>query len=363
MRYILAGYSLKSAIARKDQHMRQPRKSLPHIDKNPLSVVVKRGDAPESEHLVDIAVVDADGHLVLSYGDAERQVFPRSAMKPLQAIAVVELIRDHPEKGAFSDAEISLITASHNGEDMHVNGVDALLTRFGLDAAQLSCGAHWSLNHAVCLEQARAMEKPTKAHNNCSGKHAGMMILGHLMGVDLGGYQNLDHPVQQRIVGVMEQMTGIDLLQYPHGIDGCGAPALSGPLGNWARGFAVFADRSKLPESRAHAIESIRNGVAAAPLMVAGTGRCCSAVADVYGPLMTVKTGAEGVFAAAFHDLGLGLALKTRDGHTRGAEVALGAVLHMLGYEYDGRLDTHFKPVLKNWTGDVVGEITLPTLS
>jgi L-asparaginase II len=341
--------------------MRQPRQSLPHIDKNPLSVVVKRGDAPESEHLVDIAVVDADGHVVLAYGDAERQIFPRSAMKPLQAIAVVEAIQNHPEKGGLSDTELSLITASHNGEEMHVNGVHALLTRFGLDTGQLSCGAHWSLNHAIGLEQARAMEKPTRAHNNCSGKHAGMLILGHLMGVDLAGYQDLNHPVQQRIIGIMEQMTGMDILQYPHGIDGCGAPALSGPLGNWARGFAVFADRSALSESRAHAIETIRDGVAAAPLMVAGTGRCCSAVADVFGPLITVKIGAEGVYAAAFHDLGLGLVLKVRDGHNRGAEVALGAVLHMLGYEHDNRLDPHFKPVIKSWTGDVVGDITSST--
>ncbi|MEG9862900.1 MAG: asparaginase [Parvularculales bacterium] len=340
---------------------RHPRQPLPHIEKNPFTVVVERGGAPESEHLVDLAVVDCDGHVVLAYGDIERTIFPRSAMKPLQAIAVVELLQNLPEKGLFSDAELSLITASHNGEEIHVDGVHALLSRFGLDAEQLACGAHWSLDKATGLAQARAMERPSKAHNNCSGKHAGMLILGHLMDVDLKGYHQIEHPVQQRILGVMEQMSGVDFLQYPSGVDGCGAPALSGPLGNWARGFAVFANRSMLPDGRARAIEAIRDGVAAAPLMIAGTGRCCSAVADVYGSLMTVKTGAEGVYAAAFHDLGLGLLLKVRDGHNRGAEFALGAVLHKLGYNDDKRLKSFFKPVLKNWSGDVVGKITLPT--
>ncbi len=344
----------------KDIVQRRPRRPLPHIDPLPMSIIVERGGAAESEHLVDLAVVDADGQVILGFGEIERPVFPRSAMKPLQSIALAELLRTDPNLGALSPAEHALITASHNGEDIHTDAVHALLARFGIDPQYLTCGAHWSLDQATSLTQARTMDAPSNAHNNCSGKHAGMLVLAHLMGAPLAGYHDITHPVQQRILGVMEHMTGINLMDYPHGVDGCGAPAVSGPLGNWARGFAVFADRSMLSGTRADAIIAIRDGVAAAPLMIAGTGRCCSAVAAAYGADMTVKTGAEGVFAAAFHDLGLGLLLKTRDGNKRGAEAALGAVIHILGYDEKPALARFFTPVLKNWAGDDVGKLTIP---
>lgn len=343
--------------------MRQPRLNLPHIDPSALRIVIERGGAMESEHLVDLAVVDADGHVIMGYGDIERPVFPRSAMKPLQSIALVELLQESPGLGHLTPAEHALITASHNAEDIHVDAVLTLLDRFGIDPSHLTCGAHWSLDQATSLAQARAMDAPGKAHNNCSGKHAGMLVLAHLMGVSLDGYHAISHPVQQRILGVMEHMTGIDLMQFPHGIDGCGAPAVSGPLGNWARGFAVFADHSTIPDKRAQAISALRDGIAEAPLMIAGTGRCCSAVAASYGALITAKVGAEGVYAAAFHDRGLGLMLKTRDGNKRGAEAALGAVIHALGYDHDQGLDQFFTPTLKNWAGDAVGRITIPALS
>ena len=347
----------------KDFPMRKPRLPLPHMDPAPLSVIVERGQAKESEHLVDLAVVDSDGNVVLGFGDIEREIFPRSAMKPLQSIALAELLCQHPEKGSLTPSEYALITASHNGEDIHVEGVHALLERFGIDPDHLICGAHWSLDQATSLQQARSLAQPTKAHNNCSGKHAGMLVLAQLMGVSLEGYHKVTHPVQQRILGVMEQMTGLDLMDYPYGIDGCGAPAVSGPLGNWARGFAIFADRSMVPDHRADAISAIRQGVAAAPLMIAGHGRCCSGVAASYGDVMTVKTGAEGVFAAAFHDLGLGLTLKTRDGNKRGAEAALGAVIHILGYDAQPELEPFFAPILKNWAGEPVGKVTVPQIA
>ena len=339
--------------------MVQPRLPLPHHQATPLRVQVRRNQAVESIHDVDIALVDGDGRVILNCGDVERVVFPRSAMKPLQAIALLEHVASTDQAAMLSPSDVALVCASHNAESCHVDGVLALLQRLGLDSAVLSCGAHWSLHQEVSIDQARRMEHPTKAHNNCSGKHAGMVTLAHLMGAELEGYAALTHPVQQRILGVLEAMTGLDLMQYPHGIDGCGAPALSGPLGHWARGFALFADPSSLPESRQQAIARIRQGIAAAPQMIAGTGRACSAVAAVYGERITVKTGAEGVFAAAFNDLGLGMMLKARDGHKRASEFALGAVIQALGYDGDDRLTPFFQPILKNWAGDRTGDIIL----
>ena len=333
-----------------------PKLSFPHHQKAPYHVQIRRNNAVESVHDVDIAIVDGDGHVILSCGDPERVVFPRSAMKPLQAIALVEqMIADQGE--VLTPQQMALICASHNAEDLHVDAVNAMLADMGLDHSHLSCGAHWSLNQDVSIDQARRMDHPTKAHNNCSGKHAGMVKLAQLINAPIKDYAALNHPAQQRILGVLEAMTGTDLMQYPHGIDGCGAPAVSGPLGHWARGFALFADPSSLPEKRQQAIALIRQGIAQAPLMIAGTGRACSAVAETYGERITVKTGAEGVFAAAFNDLGLGMMLKARDGNKRAAEFALGAVIHALGYDSHERLDPFFKPVLRNWAGDITGDI------
>ncbi|MCE2517089.1 MAG: asparaginase [Alphaproteobacteria bacterium] len=332
---------------------------LPHHDTSPARVEVRRNGARESVHLVDIAVVDPDGQVILGCGDVESHVFPRSAMKPLQSIALVEALANSAAGPELTADELALICASHNAEDMHVTAVHDLLGKFGLDARLLTCGAHWSIDPATSIAQAKSMEFPTKAHNNCSGKHAGMVVLAQLMGTSADGYAALNHPVQQRILGVLEQMTGLDLMQFPHGIDGCGAPALSGPLGNWARGFAVFADPAGVSDERARAIAALRQGIAASPKMIAGTGRACSMVAEVYGDAMTVKVGAEGVYAAAFHNLGLGMMLKTRDGNRRGAEAALGAVIAALGFPPDDRLTPFFAPVLRNWAGDEVGTITV----
>lgn len=336
--------------------MMMPRLSFPHHQDMPFQVHIRRNDAVESVHDIDVALVDTDGRVILNCGDVNCVVFPRSAMKPLQAIALVEeLIAGKGDM--LTPDQTALICASHNAEDLHVDAVNAMLADMGLDHDTLTCGAHWSLNQDVSIDQARRMDHPTKAHNNCSGKHAGMVKLAQLLKAPLEDYAALNHPAQQRILGVLEAMTGTDLMQYPHGIDGCGAPALSGPLGHWARGFALFADPSSLPEKRQEAIAFIRQGIATAPLMIAGTGRACSGVAATYGERITVKTGAEGVFAAAFNDLGLGMMLKARDGNKRAAEFALGAVIHALGYDSHERLDPFFNPVLKNWAGETTGDI------
>ena len=285
--------------------MMLPRLSFHHHQDAPFHVQIRRNNAVESVHDVDIALVDGDGRVIMNCGDVDRVVFPRSAMKPLQAIALVEeLIAVGVDM--LTPEQTALICASHNAEDLHVDAVNAMLADMGLDHDKLSCGAHWSLNQDVSIDQARRMDHPTKAHNNCSGKHAGMVKLAQLINAPIENYAALNHPAQQRILGVLEAMTGTDLMQYPHGIDGCGAPAVSGPLGHWARGFALFADPSSLPEKRQQAIMMIRQGIAAAPLMIAGTGRACSGVAATYGESITVKTGAEGVFSnQLFEQFGL----------------------------------------------------------
>ena len=337
--------------------MAVPRISLPLISDEPLHVSVTRGGAEESCHAVDVALCDADGGVLVGLGEVERMVFPRSAMKPLQAIALSEAWEGLDEVMRLTPAEMSLVCASHNGQQEHVDAVRGLLGRFGLSEDVLSCGPQWSGDQPTLVVQARNLETPGRIHNNCSGKHAGMMVLAQCLGHDPSGYAVLQHPVQQAILGTLEAMVGLDLTTGPHGIDGCGAPALSAPLGNWARGFALFAGGGELPAGRMAACNRIRQGIAAAPRMIAGDRRLCTALAESVGDRITAKTGAEGVYAAAFHDFGLGAMVKARDGNGRAAGAAIAALIHALGYDLDDNIRTLSLPSLTNWAGDHVGDI------
>lgn len=332
--------------------------SLPFHSEAPLRICVRRAGAIESVHLVDIALADPTGKLILAMGGYEDVIFPRSAMKPLQAIAVTEWLQDEKSL-TITDEELALFCASHNGEPFHSQQVKNVLAKFAISPHDLICAGHWSLDQQTLISQARQMDHPDNTHNNCSGKHAGMLILAKLLTGSTDHYEKISHACQQRILGILEAMTGCDLMTHTTGIDGCGAPVYSAPLGNWARAFALFADGDTLPETRQAACQRLRHAIASHPDYIAGQNRACTAINRAYGKALTVKVGAEGVYSAAFHDLGLGLMLKVRDGNRRGAEAALGAVIAMLGIDIPEDLRLYFTPELTNWAGTPIGDITV----
>ena len=272
---------------------------------------------------------------------------------------MVEQLQHKKLLAKLSDDLICVTCASHNGQETHIQAASDLLSAFNIDPSCLVCGAHWSLDQHSLIEQVRGIDEPSSLHNNCSGKHAGMLILAHLMDVPLSGYHLLEHPVQQRILGCLEAMTGCDLMQYPAGIDGCGAPAISGPLGNWARAFAMFTTGTYLSEARQHACQRLAKSIAASPHLIAGDRRLCSNVNRALGPTVTVKVGAEGVYAAAFHKLGLGLMLKARDGAKRAAEQALLHVIQIVGVNLPAELADYLCPPLTNWASEKTGDIVI----
>ena len=332
-------------------------KQLPYLDDCPLAVDIRRGGYVESTHLVDIAVVDSDGRIILGYGETERPVFPRSAMKPLQALVLVEQLQQAGLGQTLSAEQLCVTCASHNGQPEHLRAAGGLLKQFDICSDHLICGAHWSLDQDSLIDQVRTARAPTRLHNNCSGKHAGMLVLAQLINAPFDGYHRLDHPVQQRILGCLEAMVGCDLTGYGAGVDGCGAPALAGPLGNWARGFALFTGEGPLPEPRQAACQTLTQAIADAPHLIAGDRRLCTTVNQAFGAAVTVKVGAEGVYAAAFHELGLGLMLKARDGARRAAEQAILHVMLMLGFDLPAALAKAFQPELTNLAGKPVGDI------
>lgn len=325
---------------------------------NPILVEVRRGPLVESAHRGAAIVCDAHGKTVAAWGDTARPVYPRSAVKPLQAIALVET--GAADKFSVSEAELALSCASHNGSPEHVAAVGAWLARIGLSGENLECGPHAPSGADSALALACKGETPTRLHNNCSGKHAGMLATALATGAATRGYTGADHSVQRRTRAIMGEMAGEDLDRAPAGIDGCGIPTVAMSLAGLARAMARIAAPDALAPARREAILRIRRAVAAHPFMVAGAGRFCTKIMEAAGEAILVKTGAEGVFAAALPQQGFGIALKIDDGATRASECATAALLRRFGAPNgtaDAALAAYARTELRNWNGTAVGSL------
>jgi L-asparaginase II len=324
---------------------------------NPFLVEVARGALVESRHRGSVSVVDADGAAVLSLGDVDRRVFPRSAVKALQAMPLVE--SGIAEAYALTDEEIALACASHSGEPEHVAAAQSMLAKAGLDEGCLECGVHWPMGEVANRALAAKGQGPSALHNNCSGKHAGFICLACGMNEDPTGYVAAEHPVQRRVREALEDLTGACHTQEKGGIDGCSIPTYAIPLPSLAFGFARFGAGAGLSRESRAAAERIRRAVARHPFMVAGTGRFDTRLMEILRERAFVKTGAEGVYCAALPELGFGIALKAEDGSGRAAEAMMAAlVLRFLRLgEERAAVEALAQPVLRNWNGIEVGQV------
>lgn len=331
---------------------------------NPILVEVTRGGVVESRHRGSVAVVDLEGKLAARWGDHTQPVFPRSAIKPVQALLLVE--SGAAQAFELSDREVALACSSHGGEPGHVLPVAAWLKRIGLGIDDLECGIHWPSHEPSARALAAQGLAPTQAHNNCSGKHAGFLTAALHLGFPTKGYVQPTHPVQQRILGAIEQMCGMRLNGAPMGIDGCSIPTFAVPLENLAYAFARFGVPDDLPPARAMAAKRIFKSMTENPFEVAGTDRYCTRLMAALSGRVMAKTGAEGVYCASLPEYGLGIALKIDDGASRAAEILLAAVLDHIG-ALDG-LDEETRTgltetALENRRGLRVGEIRSQPLS
>jgi L-asparaginase II len=323
---------------------------------NPVLVEVTRGALVESRHRGAVCVMDADGGVVLSLGDIDRPIFPRSAVKALQALPLLE--DGAAARFSLTASEISLAVASHSGEPDHVAVAAGMLAKAGLDSGCLECGAHWPMGEAASRELSRSGGAPSALHNNCSGKHAGFVCLACHAGDDPTGYIRADHAVQRRVREALIETTGDPHHEERRGIDGCSIPTYAIPLRALALAFARFGTGHGYEPRRAEAARLIRESVAAAPLMVAGTRRFDTVLMEALGARAFVKTGAEGVYCGALPELGLGIALKADDGAGRSAEVVMANLIRRflpLEGEAAEKVASLAAPVFKNWNGIEVG--------
>jgi L-asparaginase II len=322
---------------------------------NPILVEVVRGALIESAHRGAVAVADSDGRVLLALGDVERPVFPRSAVKAFQAIPLIE--SGAADAFALDAAELAVACASHGGEVIHLEAVRSLLGKAGVDETLLACGAHWPLSETAQREIARAGSSPRPIHNNCSGKHAGMLATAVQLGVRLQGYERPDHPVQIEIARVISELCGVRLEAGWMGVDGCSVPTYAVPLAALATGFARLGAPAGLPARRQEAARRLTQACFEKPALVAGKGRFDTIAMGGLAPAVFCKGGAEGVHCAALPELGLGIALKVDDGAKRGAEAAMGHLFAALVPGADAALADFLDGDVRNWKGQRAGGI------
>ena len=332
---------------------------------NPILVEAMRGGIAESVHRGALAVVDANGKTVVALGDVERPIFPRSAVKVLQALPLVA--SGAADALGLGDEELAVACASHGGEPEHVAVVARMLGRAGLDAAALECGAHWPYREPTQRQMAAAGVEPSALHNNCSGKHAGFLCVACRMaeGADVRrfarGYVGADHPVMKAVAASLQAATGFDLATTARGTDGCSIPTYAIPLRHLAHAFARVGTGVGLAADLAAAAKRLRGAVAKHPFMVGGTGRFDTRVMERLGARVFCKVGAEAVFCAALPERGYGVAIKVDDGNNaRAAEVAMAAVIEAFVELDDGAAElmrSLSDVTLRNWNGIEVGAL------
>jgi len=293
-----------------------------------LIIDVTRGPVVESRHEVDAVVVDANGARQV-WGDGDRGVLARSSLKPIQAVPLIET--GAAEAFGLTTTQLALSCASHNGEPGHVDAVGAWLHQLGLGAEDLECGVQ--------------TDTPDARHNNCSGKHCGFLTICRHLGIDHRGYIGPAHPLQRDVITpIVEELCGISTADQTPAIDGCGIPVWDIPLSGLATGWLALTGRDSGRRLLA--------AMAAEPWYVAGTGRVCTKVMEAGAGRVTVKTGAEGVFAGVAPGEGIAWAIKARDGGRRASEAALLWLVDELGLGIDVPLEP-----LTNWAGTEVGEL------
>ncbi|TMV46072.1 asparaginase [Paenibacillus mesophilus] len=323
-----------------------------------LLVRIERGPLTESVHHGHIAVVEAKGSLLAYAGDAGYLTFARSAAKPLQAVPVIEAGADR--RFGLTGEQIALMCASHNGESEHVRTVADMLGKLGLAPDALLCGSHYPFHEPAADRMKRAGEEPTRLHNNCSGKHAGMLALARIMNAPTGGYVSPDHPVQQAMLRAIADLAGVSPGRIRLGTDGCGVPVFGLPLDRLAYAFATLGAPARLDEPRAAACRTILDAVRNHPHYMAGTDRFDTRLIEATGGRIIGKMGAEGVFALTAPGEGAALAVKIADGAQRALYPAVVEALIQLGWlkpDERAALAPFHRPPVRNWSKDEVGAV------
>lgn len=328
------------------------------MDANPVLVEVLRGNWVENRHRGAYAIIDADGRIIASAGDIERAIFPRSAIKSMQALPV--FTQHAADQFHHTAEELALACASHHGEDEHVARVTGLLHRLGLSIDDLECGAHMPTNPAARDALRAAGKAPSAVHNNCSGKHSSMLSVALALGVPTAGYVEPGHAAQRAVRVAIEAVIGEPLSEDRCGTDGCSIPTFAAPIRAFAKGFARMATGRGIAPDYAAAARRLFDAATSHPHLVAGTDHIDTLVMRAFGGRVMQKGGAEGVQCGAIRDKGWGYAVKCDDGNMSASQAMMAALL-LKHAEPDAAqrqvLERFTRQPIRNVRGRDVGEL------
>ncbi len=325
---------------------------------NPILVEVYRENVPESFHRGVVCVVNAQNEVVFEAGDIHQLCYPRSAMKLFQTIPL--LINGGMEKFNLTLEELAIMCGSHNAEAEHLRVVESILHKTGLTKEHLNCGPQYPTSRKDANALIQSGTKPHHIHNNCSGKHAGMLATCVLMGWPTDGYIHPDHPLQQAIMDVCSLMYEYPKEKMITALDGCSAPIFSVPVYNQAIGYKNLVANQHLPPAVQQACKLIIEAMTQYPFMVAGTGRYCTDMMKITAPKVIGKTGAEGIFCMTFTEQQLGVCIKIDDGKMQPQYNVAEALLEASGLfskEQLSPLHKYAEADLKNFNTLVTGKI------
>ncbi len=329
-------------------------------------VEVRRGSITESRHRGHIVVVEPDGNIIASAGALETVTFLRSSAKPLQAVPL--LVSGAADRFGFTDSEVALACASHNGEPIHTELVASMLRKIGLGPEALKCGVHEPYGVEAARELRDRGEQPNALHNNCSGKHAGMLAVALHLGGPIENYESPENPVQKAIADTIAQFSGVAVTDMAVAIDGCAAPIFGITVKAMALAYArLVSPPESFDRTTRGACERIVRVMGAYPELIGGTSdRLDTEVMRAAPHRLVSKVGAEGVYTAGILPSeewpnGLGLALKIEDGDDKRARpTVVIESLRQLGVLRDESLEAvakySFFPV-RNRREELTGEI------
>ena len=320
---------------------------------------VIRGGEIESVHRGHLVVVDKNYQVVFGVGEYHTRTYWRSAAKPFQVLPMIEA--GGVEKFGFNDEEIAVMTASHGGEEKHVERVRNIFDKMGCGLEALDCGRAAPMYWPAAKRLVEKKEEYGQIHNPCSGKHSSMIALALIKGYDIKNYIDPDHPVQKEMLEVVSDVTGLAAGDIGIGVDGCGVPVFGLSVYNMAVAYSkLAAPRDVKNAAREKALSRVAGAMAGNPFYVAGSGRLDTLLMEATGGRLVAKLGAEGVYCVGIIGEGVGIALKIEDGSSRAIDVVIIELLNRFGLisekEYES-IREKCKTQLRNHRMDVIGEI------
>lgn len=315
-----------------------------------MKILVLRKNYLESQHLVSWIAMNFSGEAVGSSGDLQQKIFPRSAIKMIQVLPFLR--KKFEVKQNISEKELACACASHAGEPQHIEVVGSWLQRLNLNENSLHCGAQPPFNESALHQMIRENKKPTRLHNNCSGKHTAMLEFSLMLNAPVSSYASIDHPVQKEIQQLISEMSEEKITEW--GIDGCGIPAWRMSLLGFAKMMALFGKRSLVEGSIE---ENVFKAFTKFPELTSGKEEFCAQAMKQFPEKLLIKVGAEGIMTAIVPEKKIAVVLKSSDGSQRAAQAGIAALISHFSPEMSDSFKKWSQPTLLNWSGETVGEI------